>query len=361
VFTTKYCKLCRAKRRTKKGKFTPFSEAEHNRIVALYASHPTRQALDLLVQEIKRPRWKIRSAAVVLGAATVRTKEPPWSDAEREVLREFGWMHPQGIQKKFAARGFSRTKTSIAIMRKRLRIREKIDGMTAQGLAQTLGVDTHRVLGWIHDGSIAAVRSGTSGTPGANHDHWYISTEAIRRFLHANWEVVEIGKIERTGSKLWLFEMLTGHAEPATSSPGTASAALAAPQPERRVALYGERVTLRALSEISGRPVAELLHRLDELGMSVAEAAFGDPAEASPATTAERSPLTTSLLAQVRALMKMHRASTRDVARWVELPEALVIRLLDGTVPSVSPALNAVVRALEGEISISPKRLTKAS
>jgi hypothetical protein len=372
--TTKYCPPCRAKRRVKKGKFPKYTSAEDQRIREVYGGPAYRGkrdaggtgAVDRLVQELKRPRWSIKRRALALGVATTRTKEPVWSEAETALLKEFAWMVPEGIFRKFQAAGFHRTATSIAVMRKRLRAREHIDGMSAQGLAGLLGVDGHTALRWIAQGLLAATRSGGKGD---NHDAWYVPNESVRRFLREHPEEIDFGKAERAGSKLWLLEMLTGAAvaapaeaaNPEPPAPGVPRsspppAPVAPPLVERRVALYGEKVTLGALAQISGRSVAELVERIDDKGMSVNDAAFG-PLDAN-ASAFPPNPLALALGGGIRALLKKHRAGPGDLARWTEIPRPLIDGILDGSVPLVAPALALILGALEGELRVASKGST---
>lgn len=345
--TTKFCPKCRASRRVKKGKYPKFTAADDRRIRAVYETHFGRKdegATRLLAREMNRPVWAIRRRATKLGLVTVRMKEPHWSEAEVALLQQIGWQVPEVIARKFREAGFHRTATSIAVKLKRLRVRETIDGATAHGLADLMGIDVHAVCRWIERGWLEANRTGAQRK--GRDVTWYITTDAIRRFLRAHPEVIDFGKIERAGSKAWLLEMLTGAAPTDQGTTATAPATAV----ERTVPLYGERVTIQALADISGRSVEELLHRLDGLGLSVIDAAFG-PAEVRP-VTGTPSDLTRVIQAGLRALMKRHRASPRDVGRWTEQPESVVRALLDGAAPLIVPAVERMLHALRAEVRI---------
>lgn len=358
-FTTRLCRKCRADRladgRGRPGVNPPFSEADDAKIRAAYGDHHARAAMDALVKLLpQQPRWAIKRRAILLGAATVRKKEPPWSAEEDAFLAENGWMLPQRLWKEFRKRGFKRTLAALVIRKNRKRVRSQIDGMTCQSLAGMLGVDIKTAMRWIEKGWIKATRAGTTGD---NHDRWFITTEAVRAFLFEHYEQVELSKLERVGSKMWFLDLVTGgriSEDGAPSAPATVTPIAPA---ERKVPLAGEQVTIAALAEISGRPVAELLRRLDALGMSVEQAAFGDVETPAPAKV-ELSPLAASIVEQLRALMKMHKAKPADLARWAKLPVGVVDQVLAGQVPLVSAALLGVLEQLDGEVEvkIGPRR-----
>jgi len=353
--TTKFCKECRrdVRRKPRSPRNPPWSAEDDQKIREAYATYNARQVGAALRRLFPtRPRWSITRRAQVLGAATIRTKEPPWSQAEDDLLADLAWMSPERIATKFRERGFKRTLTAIGIRLKRRELRRTLGGMTAQSLANQLGVDVHKVLGWIKSKLLAAERRGTTGD---NHDAWYITTEAIRAFLLAHPEDVELTKLERVGSKMWFLDMITGGRIP---EGGEAAPALAQAMPQaadRTVALAGERVTISTLAEISGRPVAALLHRIDGLGMSVEQAAFGDD-EAAPA--GEPTVEGRAVAAQLLALMRRHRAKPRDLVAWTGTPLPIVERILAGVLPLLPGPLASAVQKLDGEIAITitPKK-----
>ena len=370
VGQTRYCPPCRSKRRTKPHKpYNPRWTPEEDAIIRdVYAKHHAREAGALLRARVPtRPNWSVKRRAQVLGACTVRKKEPHWTGPEDAILREFAWMCPERLLHKLKEKGFRRTVTGVAIRMKRLRTRELIDGMTATGLAEMLNIDGHAVARWIEEGKLKAARSGTTGD---HHDRWYIATEDIRTFLLANVEIIELSKLERVGSKMWFLELITGgriaeHEEaapvplPGASAPPATAAPVAAgslTSPDRTVALYGERVTLSALAEISSRSVATLLHRIDGLGLGVEDAAFGEEtsgAATAPFSRAPVTPLGTAIGAGLAALMKKHRAKAEHVATWTAFPAPVIVAMLAGSLPMISPALLAAVETLDGEVTVT--------
>jgi hypothetical protein len=361
---TRFCPPHRASRRKKPRKphNPPWTEEEDEALRELYGRYNGREiGPHLRARFHTRPGWSLKRRASAIGAATVRKKEPPWSAEEEGLLREWAWMSPERIVVKFRALGYKRTLTAIAIRMKRLGTRKHIDGMTATALSKLMNVDGHTVMRWIADKSIAAERSGTTGD---NHDRWYIPTAAIQAFFWAHPEAFELSKIERAGSKMWFLEMVSGgrireHEDEALTGATLPAVAVDAPgdstRPARTVPLYGERVTLTALAEISGRSVQTLLHRIDGLGLGVEAAAFGDEGPEASAAAGAASPLGAAMGRALTALMKKHKAKPRDLAAWVGVPEPMIVHMMSGTIPTVSPALLTAVEKLDGEIVVTIK------
>lgn len=355
--TTKLCAECR---RGKKGKprgpanpaWTPEEDAQIREAYATHNAHTIGPRLRELFPT--RPKWSLTRRAQVLGAATVRRKEPPWSEEEQKLLEEVSWMSPERIGTKFRERGFQRTTTAIAIRMNRHRLRKGIDSYTAQGLARMLDVDIHKVSKWIDEGWLQADRRKETG---GNHDRHHITTAAIQAFLVAHPEQYELSKLERAGSKMWFLELITGGRISEHGEPVPAVAPTATPDtPARTFPLYGERVTLAALADICGRPMAELLRRIDEQGMSVESAAFGPEA---PEETAADHPLAREVGEQLRVLMRANRAGVASMVRWTGLPAAFVERLTTGRAPVLLPALVTCVEKLAGEVEIRIRKKTR--
>ncbi len=271
--TTKLCPQCRAKSRGRKRSaanptWTPEEDAKLREIYSTFKNNElgkkAREAFP------GRPQWSIKRRASAIGAATIRRKEPAWALEEDTLLREIGWMTPDRICLRFKESGFSRTMTAIAVRLKRFRVREQIDSMNANGLAELLGVDIHAVLRWIADGSLRAERSGTRGD---NHDVWHMSNADVRAFLLSHPHLYTLTNLERAGSKLWFMELIVLQSANDGGHGGASG--------ERLFCLAGERVPLSTLADLSGRPGATILHRIDMLGMSVEEATFGGDEQSS--------------------------------------------------------------------------------
>jgi len=203
--TTRYCAPCRSKRRRKPVRY-PFTPEMDQAIRDVYASgEHGRKALAILMRRLDRPLWSIQCRARKLGCATTRTKEAPWSDAELEILSTWAWMSPERVRLKLAAAGHRRTTTAVAVMMKRRRVRATADGTTATGLAEIIGHDASTVARWIRHGKLKAEKRGDG-----ERDSYYVTDDAFRAFVLRHVELVDLGKIERAGSKLWLVDLLSG-------------------------------------------------------------------------------------------------------------------------------------------------------
>lgn len=363
---TRFCPPCRSQRRRKphSARNPPFTQAEDAIIREVYATHNSHDAPRILRERWSvRPSWSITRRAQLLGAATIRKKEPRWAAEEDAVLLEHAWMVPERVVLKLKDKGYHRTVTAVSIRMKRMGAREHIDGMSAHQLATMLDVDGHAVTGWIDAKELAAERRGTTGDA---HDKWYITTAAVQAFFWAHPERVVLSRLERAGSKMWFLELVSGGrirehddgparepASPPTPGEPAVRAEIGLPAPARTVALFGERVTITALAEICGRSSDELLHRIDGLGMSVDGAAFGDGEAASEGAPAPATSLGVEAGKALGALMKRHRAKPKDVAGWTGLPEEMVQRFLTGQVTLLPAALLAAVEKLDGRVAIT--------
>lgn len=350
--TTKLCPQCRSKSRgRKRGASNPaWTPEDDAKIREIYSKYNNREIGKMArVAFPGRPQWSVKRRATVIGAATVRKKEPPWTPEEVAYLQEIGWMVPERIALLFRRRGFHRTVTAIAIHMKRMRVREGIDGMTATGLADMLGVDNHRVVRWIEEGTLAAERAGTTGD---NHDRWHISTAAIRSFLVANPEQYTLTSLERAGSKTWFMELVTG-----SQSAGESS--LEINQHDRMVSLAGERMPLSALADVCGRDVETLVRRIDGLGMSVEQAAFGGEDIVDSPTTTE---LGMAIALKLTTIMEGWSVATiRKKVKDANVSTLLLNRLLAGNIPLTPPILSTVANLLGYDVRLEliPRKSAK--
>lgn len=363
---TRYCPPHRAKHRAKPHKpYNPAWTPEEDAIIReTYAAENSHDAPRLLRERWPtRPRWSVTRRAQHLGAATIRKKEPRWVAEEDAILRELAWMSPERLVLKLKAKGYHRSVTAVCLRMRRTGTREHIDGMTARAVARMLDVDDHAVTGWVKAGWLAAERRSGSGDARDKH---YITTAAIQAFLWAHPEVVVLSRLERVGSKMWFLELVSGgriseHEDPADGKGaiafpvGTAPVGAGPAAPARTFPLYGERVSVTALAEIAGRSAQAILHRIDGLGMSVEDAAFGlgDGGEgAGAAANVTPTPLGAQVGKALRALLRKHKAKPADLVTWTKLPEPIVAALLAGTTDPVVPALVRAAEILDAEVEV---------
>ena len=77
--------------------------------------------------------------------------------------------------------------------------------MSAYGLAQLMGVDSHIVARWIRTGALRAQPRGTLRTPQQGGDSYVIRPADVRRFIVTNPIGFDLRKVE----PLWFIDLLT--------------------------------------------------------------------------------------------------------------------------------------------------------
>ena len=102
--------------------------------------------------------------------------------------------------------GFRRSATGVKLKQQRLHIpRRNGDMLTAYGLAQLLGIDSHLVTRWIRTGLLRAKWRGTRRTPQQSGDTYAIRPADVRQFIITNPMGFDLRKVE----PLWFVDLLT--------------------------------------------------------------------------------------------------------------------------------------------------------
>lgn len=200
--------------RGRNGRARQWSEAEDaliRRLWPVIASRrePGKNSEWLARQLVQATVQQVRQRAAVLGLRRMRTKEPPWSDEEIELLDQ--WLHLplRSIRYRLKRRGFQRTEAAIVMQRHR-----RFGGMlqatgaySANQLAQLLGVSPIPVNGWIRKGWLKATPRGeTVAAHGGPGDRWMITPKAVREFLFDNAALIN----PRGINFVWLMDLLRG-------------------------------------------------------------------------------------------------------------------------------------------------------
>lgn len=171
----------------------------------VYQRTPTKGDINALALAVSRPRWWVTKRASKLGLVTPRFKEPLWTDAERDIVRDNFHRSPRTIQRMLNRAGCKRTETAITVMGKRLgATREDPLHVTAHGLATLMGVDAKTVTGWITRGLLKAKHRGTDRTPAQGGDQHWIHLRDVRAFIIDNAAVVDIRKVD----KFWFIDLV---------------------------------------------------------------------------------------------------------------------------------------------------------
>ena len=170
-------------------------------------ANPEKGAIKRLAQTIGRPRAWIADRAIKLGCTVPRFKALPWTNPEREIVRENAHRHPATICKVLKRSGFSRTETAVSVQIKRLgACTEDPNHYTATGLASLFGVDGHVITAWIGKGWLQAARRGTERVAAQGGDQWWIHRRSVRAFVIQNVGAVDFRKVD----KFWLVDLLAG-------------------------------------------------------------------------------------------------------------------------------------------------------
>ena len=161
-----------------------------------------------LAKRLGWPRWKISRFAQSQGWVATQAKEPDWRPEELDILERNAHHIPGLIQKRLKARGYSRTLTAIVLKRKRMRFIQNIEGQSARGLAECLGVDVHFVTRAINEGRLKASKRGTERTPQQGGDIYLIKDKWARDYIVNHVHEIDIRKAD----KYWLVDLLANRA-----------------------------------------------------------------------------------------------------------------------------------------------------
>lgn len=102
--------------------------------------------------------------------------------------------------------GTNRTNTAIHLKRRRLKLLANLDGYSACRLADLLGVDGHKVTGWIKRGWLFADRRGSRRVAEQGGDSYYIPHASVRPFVLTHYEEVDLAGVDR----LWFLDLVSG-------------------------------------------------------------------------------------------------------------------------------------------------------
>ncbi len=162
-----------------------------------------RRALKALSHQLGWSRSAVCKRGAELGIT--RSKQRPWTSLEEELLERFGYLAPSGIRRQLAAAGSFRSIAAIQVKLNRNRIKQNLQGYSANSLADALGVDVHKILLWIRRGMLNAERRGSDRTQSQGGDMWWISDRAVKRFILRAPEEIDLARVE----KIWFLNLLT--------------------------------------------------------------------------------------------------------------------------------------------------------
>ncbi len=151
-----------------------------------------------LARQLGEPRWLISQRCNKLGLTRPRKKEPPWTAAEDELMKQVPLHTADRCSEIFRAHGFNRTATAIRVRAKRLNLSCRQKGaFSATSAAKILGLDGKTVAIYCLDGIIKSSRRGTKRLPQQGGDVHSIERADLRQFVIDNLELIDFRKVEK--------------------------------------------------------------------------------------------------------------------------------------------------------------------
>ena len=181
---------------------SPETDAEILRAYMLQRTG-NRQALNTVARKLGWTKDAVVRRGAQLGVT--RIKELPWSPDEERILEESGHLTAAAIQTRLVQAGYRRSCAAVQVKLVRLRIKRNLDGYSANALARAFGVDVHKVISWIGRGLLEAARRGTARTGRQGGDTWWITHQAVKRFVYRAPEEIDLARVE----KFWFLDLLT--------------------------------------------------------------------------------------------------------------------------------------------------------
>lgn len=121
------------------------------------------------------------------------------------LLERWGHLSDGVIQRKLRAAGFHRSFNAVHLKMKRLKIKQNLDGYSANALALALGVDGHKVTYWINRRMLKATRRETERTELQGGGIYWITHRAVHDFVLAYPDEIDLRKVE----KWWFLDLVT--------------------------------------------------------------------------------------------------------------------------------------------------------
>ncbi len=157
-----------------------------------------RGAVEALASELGVRRHTVTKRAIALGPTVLQRKEPPWTAVEEALLLKAPLNDLQAAVKFFAAYGFRRSPTSIAVRCSRLKVsRRRQDVFSATTASKVLGVSATTIASWCVANLLSAEHSSTRRLPQQGGDTWTITRPELRRFIIDQLDRIDIRKVDK--------------------------------------------------------------------------------------------------------------------------------------------------------------------
>ncbi|MGH9435263.1 MAG: hypothetical protein ACRD06_04610, partial [Terriglobia bacterium] len=130
----------------------------------------------------------------------------PWSNEEKTLLERWAHLSLARIRLKFRQAGFDRTETAIKLkMRRMLITKDTLDYYSVTTIALAMGIDSHKVMGWVRRGWLRCQMKGTARTDLQGGDSHLVHTNELRRFLLNHPDEYELSPVE----KFWYIDLVS--------------------------------------------------------------------------------------------------------------------------------------------------------
>ncbi len=184
---------------------TPETDALIREAYAKLRNFGNRRALSTIRGKLGWPKHVINKRGRELGLA--KAKEKPWSAEEKAFLEKWAHLSLPRIRLKLRRAGFDRSETGIKLKMRRLLItKDTLPYHSAAKIALAMGIDSHKVMSWIRQGWLGAVRKGTTRTAQQGGDIHLVHTNELRHFLLHHPDEYELATVE----KFWFLEIVSG-------------------------------------------------------------------------------------------------------------------------------------------------------
>ncbi len=168
-----------------------------------YLDNNDRRAIGRAALKIRWPKHQVHRRAARLGL--VQVKEPRWSEAEEQLLRRWGHLTDGTVCRKLHESGFDRSVNAVHLKMARLRVKQNLEGYSANSLAAAFGRDRHVIARWIERKWLTAERRGTERVSAQGGDSYWIKREDVKAFIFRYPDEVDLRKVE----KWWFLDLLT--------------------------------------------------------------------------------------------------------------------------------------------------------
>lgn len=173
---------------------------------AIRVAYQGRKSVKALAFKLGRPEGWIKFRALNLGVSIARKRNPPWTEAELNLVWESAGRSLGTIQKSLARQGYQRSQHAIKTILHKRDIDTTPDNYTAAEFSRLMGVCEHVVMGWIQKGWLKARKYHRLAVERTTPGKFWITPLNAREFIVSSVAHINFGKCD----KYWLVDLLDG-------------------------------------------------------------------------------------------------------------------------------------------------------